>query len=153
MCCNKNNKMCSQNQPERVEFVSSVGLEFVQQLVDAARGGLYESVGKILSLAVFKSPAAKQMAETIIGLVAENEYLKRVLGRPPDVPAPVIKEHNFELAFGPDSAYRLVVPLESADHRRRLAKQLRAVAEQLETSAAPQQTEFPFVSDYISAAP
>lgn len=142
--CQKQNEM----QPPAtsiVEEFSGAGVEFITQIIDVAKTGLCDQLTHILRDAVFKNEQVKKLAETVVGLVAENEYLKKTNKIvTPDVR---VTPQSFDLFFGPQNAYRLSIAFENENMRDNFARLLRFAADNLEhgtTEKTPQQMKFPF---------
>lgn len=138
MACCKNKGECRQNNEPMISYegtpeaMSVVGVEFLTQLIEVAKGGLCDQLTQLLGNAVFKNAQLKSLADTVVALVAENEYLKKIANV---FPQPEVKATPtaFELAFGPQNAYRLSVALDTPDARRNFAAQLRAAADSLDS--------------------
>lgn len=72
------------------------------------------------------------LADLISNMLAENERLKALLGlREPGKAPMVVTDNAVRIAFGPDSAYTLVFPAQTAAQRKELASTLAAAVAEL----------------------
>jgi hypothetical protein len=80
--------------------------------------------------------AMQDAVESVRRLILENEYLRRIV---PSMPAiTVVNEPNtVSLSFGPQSQYKLVLPIVQSQDRLLLAKQFREFAAELERPTKP----------------
>lgn len=85
---------------------------------------------------VFKDANLNKLAELIVTLSAENNYLKKLAA----VLSPVLTtrtEKDVVINFGPDGVYALAIPVATDEQRRSLAVQFLTLAQQLDPQAKP----------------
>lgn len=152
MGCCKNRISCCQNSSnmtisdQHVESMTGAGFEILVQLIDVARSGVAGSLQQLLTQTVFKNEQVKTLADTVVALVLENEYLKKVAK--PFIPEVTATNRVFELSFGPKNSYKLCLTFDSANDADTFANQLRQAADNLTETAKSsdqlQQTFFKF---------
>lgn len=130
-CCN-NKKDCNNNKELPKEEMGSFNyVGIFTSLIDVVK------TGKLPAL--FKNPAADQLAIMIANVVDENRYLRALLGvMRPDV---VVNDEAFSIAFGPGKQYCLTIPVTTEGGRQELIGALHAAIEKLEQAAPPVTTK------------
>ncbi|NBT76013.1 MAG: hypothetical protein EBT15_08575, partial [Betaproteobacteria bacterium] len=137
------NKKCDRPKEEMLDTPTLLalledGTAVAAKLLDIAKGGI-RFVG-------FKNAQVSELAATISSIVAENNYLKRLLGifRPAEITA---DEHGAKISFGPRNEYTLFIPAVTQSARTKVANSLKAAAEDLQKAspAVPEQKWLPFV--------
>jgi hypothetical protein len=126
-CCDASNKKCNRQKeeiisPDALTALASDGSWVLQKLLEIARGGV-RFVG-------FKNVAVNELAATIAGIVAENNYLKRMLGifHPGRAAA---EKSGAIIMFGPKNEYKLFIPAISETARAKLSASLISAGEEL----------------------
>jgi hypothetical protein len=140
-CCA--NKKCDRPKEEMLSPEAVISLLedsswAVTKLLEIAKSGI-RFVG-------FKNDRVNELAATISAIVAENNYLKGLLGifHPSKTQ---VNEKGVTIMFGPGNAYTLFIPAVTDDARQKIAASLTATAMQLKQKKAtpdPRQQEFSF---------
>lgn len=141
-CCG--NKKCEKPKAEMASADALLGLLedsslVVAKLLEIAKSGV-RSVG-------FKNERLTELATMISAIVAENNYLKSLLG--PSTPS-AIKTTNegATVFFGPRGEYSLFLAAPTQEARTKLAASLIAAGKELQTKktaeADPRQQQLPF---------
>jgi hypothetical protein len=145
-CCESRNKNCSRPKeemlsPETITALLDEGSWVLKKLLDIARGGA-RFVG-------FKNDHVNELAALISSVVAENNYLKGLLGvfHPGKAKA---GETGVTLMFGPSNEYTLFIPALTEEARAKLGASLIEAGKDLtrkkETVKANPQQYLPFSS-------
>lgn len=131
--------------------LQAAGIDLLNYLLEVARGGLPSQVTRLINVTTFQNAAVKDLADKIATLVAENEYLKKLADAV--VPARFqVTDAVLEIAFGPELAYTLQIPVATVAAREQVAAQLLRAAQQLRPAAShacatqPDQQTFRFMS-------
>lgn len=131
--------------------LQAAGIDLLNYLLEVARGGLPSQVTRLINVTTFQNAAVKDLADKIATLVAENEYLKKLAGAV--VPARFqVTDDVLEIAFGPELAYTLRIPVATVAAREQVAAQLLRAAQHLQPTAShacttrPDQQTFQFMS-------
>ena len=111
----------------------------VTKLLEIAKSGI-RSVG-------FKNEKISELAAAISAIVAENNYLKSLLGR--EATNPITTDNDgATVFFGPRGEYSLFIPAPTQDVRDKLAASLIAAGKALQQTKTntpnPQQQFLPF---------
>ena len=111
---------------------------FRSKLLEIARSGI--------RCVDFKNPNINELAATLSAIVAENQYLKNLLGIFHPGKA-AVEDNGVTISFGPGNTYRLFIPAFSQSARTKLAASLIAAADELKKvpPASPEQKWLPFV--------
>lgn len=144
MGCCANNKKCDRPREEMMSAETLIALLddsswVVAKLLEIAKSGV-RFVG-------FKNEKISELAAAISTIVAENNYLKRLLGL---VPPNTIKTDNggATIFFGPRGEYSLFIATPTQETRSKLATNLIAAGKELQlnktTAPNPQQQFLPF---------
>ena len=159
-CCGNKSGCKSNAEPEQFKFPSheildtlqNVSSDFIVKLQEIAFAGV--RAGRLFCGLDIKNVALAQLAKQISVLAVENAYLKTVLNlfSPMDIG---VTDSTVEVRFGPSDSYKLTIPVTQKNSRREMAKQLRAVADKLETELDQKisnhdQTFLPFVVEHAS---
>jgi hypothetical protein len=98
--------------------------------VDTLLFGLLKVAKTGINTLNISNPVAAQLATTIAGLAAENEYLKKLMSAlsPLTVTEAV---DTVDIRFGPGGVYSLRLPVASEEQRRTLSRQFVAIAASL----------------------
>lgn len=142
-CCESQNKKCSRPKEEMLsaETVISLldeGSWVLKKLLDIAQGGA-RFVG-------FKSASVNELAAIIASVIAENNYLKSLLGvfnsdKPDTTTA------SATISFGPRNEYKLLIPAMTAADRAKIIAALVASGQDLTAQKqSAQQQYLPFSS-------
>lgn len=118
-CCN-NKKNC-ENRQEMTDLTSWV----LKGLLDVVRTGHIS--------ALFKNPAADELALMIVKLIDENKYLRAMLGF--SRPETTVTATQFQISFGPGKHYNLTIPVTTESTRVELIESLRVAIQQLQARA------------------
>jgi hypothetical protein len=117
-CCNNNKKNCQNPKEEMTDMTSWI----VKGLADIVK------TGKLSAL--FKNPAADELAIMIVNVLDENKYLRALLGVMK--PGVAITDETFKISFGPNGGYTLAIPVTNEGTRRDLIADLKKALAQLE---------------------
>lgn len=142
-CC-ANNKKCDRPREEMMSAETLLALLddsswVVTKLLEIAKSG-----GRFVG---FKNKKISELAAVISAIVAENNYLKSLLG---GSPPSTIKTDNdgATVFFGPRGEYNLFIATPTQEARSKLAASLIAAVEELQlnktTASNPQQQFLPF---------
>lgn len=154
MSCTRQN--CARNESKitvdtEVAALQAAGIDLLNYLLEVARGGLPSQVTRLINVTTFQNAAVKDLADKIAALVNENEYLKKLAGAV--IPTRFqVTDDTLEVAFGPELAYTLRIPVTTVAAREQVAAQLLHAAQRLQPahdqmrSAPPEQQTFQFMS-------
>lgn len=124
-CCNNKNTTNIKNDLPREEMLNYTSI--LTALLDIVR------TGKIPAL--FKNPAADELAKMIANLVDENKYLRAILGvMRPDV---AVTDEAFKISFGPGQNYVLTIPVTTEGERAELIARLEDAIVKLKSFSPP----------------
>ena len=139
---------CCSNQKPTTAKEAMVDIKTLMTLVEeytALAPKLLEIVKGGIRSVDFKNPNIKELATIIASIVAENNYLKNLLGgfHPGKAHA---KEDGVTIHFGPQNEYQLFIPALTQSARTKLATSLMVAAEALQKSKpdTPEQKWLPF---------
>lgn len=146
MGCCANNKKCDRPKEEMMSAETLIALLddsswVVTKLLEIAKSGV-RFVG-------FKNEKINELAVLISAIVAENNYLKSLLGVAP--PSTIKTDNNgATIFFGPRGEYSLFIATPTQETRSKLAANLIAAGKELQQQKTiavnPQQQFLPFTS-------
>lgn len=115
-CCNKTP---GNDSPITFTPVNAPTEEFMS--VDTLLTGLLKIAKTGINSLNISNPVAAQLAATIAGLAAENEYLKKLMSALSPITATETAD-TVDISFGPGGAYILRLPIASELQRRELSQ-------------------------------